>query len=305
MKILLKLLVAFSFLIHTQVAAHHWTVDDNPHAGWNQEAMVRKYFHNSDLQLQWAWHALSYASLSQTTRIFDFGCGEGKISAMMAASVPQGYVQGVDVSDSMIAFAQRKFPKRHYPHLTFEQVNNVSTIAELQAETFDLVTAFCVFHILNKPQPILNDLAQLLRPGGQALFVLPTSSPPYLVEAANECFASMGIPTPWSSEDYKQHARAPMREPESAKKQIEQAGFLITHFKENREDYVFYDEQELVDWLVGTLSANWAVPFEQAPQLFARIVERWIELYPQCKQVDGSIDFACYHLLCVAQRPKS
>jgi trans-aconitate 2-methyltransferase len=68
---------------------------------WNAESYSRQ----SSLQQAMAEEQLSSLTLEGSERILDVGCGDGKITAAIAARVPRGSVLGVDPSRDMIAFA--------------------------------------------------------------------------------------------------------------------------------------------------------------------------------------------------------
>lgn len=53
-------------------------------------------------------------------KVLDVGCGDGAITALIAAFVPNGYVLGVDSSANMIDFATKSYSDL-YPNLAFEQ----------------------------------------------------------------------------------------------------------------------------------------------------------------------------------------
>jgi SAM-dependent methyltransferase len=72
---------------------------------WN----APEYARVSELQKAMADEALSLLDLSGTERILDVGCGNGRITAEIAARVPGGSALGVDSSADMIAFASAHF----------------------------------------------------------------------------------------------------------------------------------------------------------------------------------------------------
>ena len=86
---------------------------------WNPE----DYAKNSDAQLKWARSLTSKINLSKYKYILDVGCGDGKITADFAQSLPKSRVVGVDASPEMIAYAQNKYPFSKYPNLTFDCVD--------------------------------------------------------------------------------------------------------------------------------------------------------------------------------------
>ncbi len=112
---------ALFFLIvwaNMHATAPHWEVDD-PSQGWNHDSLVLEYFHHSELQRQWAWQLIGPYPLNGNERILDFGCGDGKITAELSHCLPNGQILGVDLSDQMLHFARRAFPKENFPHLSF------------------------------------------------------------------------------------------------------------------------------------------------------------------------------------------
>src|SRR5665647_3765125 len=64
--------------------------------------------HSSQQQL-WTQDVIRSQKLAGDERILDIGCGDGKVTAELAALVPKGCVLGIDLSESMVAFANRRF----------------------------------------------------------------------------------------------------------------------------------------------------------------------------------------------------
>ena len=78
---------------------------------WNPTA----YAHESSLQKELAEKQLARLTLIGNEHILDVGCGDGKITAEIAARVPRGSVVGVDPSSDMIAFATKTSPRQSSP----------------------------------------------------------------------------------------------------------------------------------------------------------------------------------------------
>ena len=62
-------------------------------------------------------------ALKGNERVFDIGCGDGKVTAEIAKQLPNGSVLGIDKSEEMIRFAQENFPSKKYNNLSFEVQN--------------------------------------------------------------------------------------------------------------------------------------------------------------------------------------
>lgn len=78
------------------------------------------YASNSAVQQTWARELIIQLNLQGNERILDVGCGDGKITAELARSVPHGSIVGVDASSQMIEFADETFPARKHPNLQFQ-----------------------------------------------------------------------------------------------------------------------------------------------------------------------------------------
>src|SRR5262249_43396393 len=83
---------------------------------WN----ATEYSQRSGLQKAMAEEVLALLDLEGVERVLDIGCGDGKITAEVAARVPRGEVVGVDASRDMIAFASSHFGPAVRPNLRFE-----------------------------------------------------------------------------------------------------------------------------------------------------------------------------------------
>src|SRR5581483_1945613 len=83
------------------------------------EWLAETYADHSSLQVAMAGKVLTGLELDASARVLDVGCGDGKITASIAAHVPKGSVVGVDPSRSMIAHAAERFSASDHPNLRF------------------------------------------------------------------------------------------------------------------------------------------------------------------------------------------
>src|SRR5437868_4676333 len=106
---------------------------------WN----AAEYARIAGLQEAMAAEVLSILDLKGAERVLDLGCGNGKVTAQIAARLPNGNVLGVDSSADMIAFATANFASGARPNLRFETAD----IRHLSLpEQFDLVVSFNALH---------------------------------------------------------------------------------------------------------------------------------------------------------------
>jgi trans-aconitate methyltransferase len=131
-------------------------------AEWN----AGEYSRHSSLQAALAEEQLGRLALEGGERILDIGCGDGKITAEIAARVPRGSVLGVDPSHDMIAFAVSHFGPARRPNLRFE----VADVRRLTyREAFDRVVSFNALHWVPEQDLALRSIRTALVDAGQAV----------------------------------------------------------------------------------------------------------------------------------------
>lgn len=124
------------------------------------------YAKNSANQQLWARELIRKLGLTGSERVLDVGCGDGKVTAEIAANLPNGAVVGVDVSDAMLALASRRFGPAEYPNLRFQRADARSL--PFQNE-FDVVFSNATLHWVTEHPPVVQGIANSLKPGGKVL----------------------------------------------------------------------------------------------------------------------------------------
>jgi trans-aconitate 2-methyltransferase len=154
-KYLCKTLFFVNFLfLCSEIVAEQWNGDD--------------YARNSSVQFTHAERLLRNVILYGNEKILDIGCGDGKITAFLATSVPNGYVIGIDPSVAMLASAEKnsrinlKFFKGSAEDFSF-------------SEQFDHIFAIHVMHWIKEQERALKNIYSHLKPNGQAHFILAPS----------------------------------------------------------------------------------------------------------------------------------
>ena len=129
---------------------------------WN----ATDYAKHSTQQQIWAREMIAKLELRGDERVLDIGCGDGKVTAEIAALVPAGSVLGVDSSAQMVALAQQSFPPAAHPNLLFQQ----NDARELPfREEFAVVFSNATLHWVRDHQPVLHGIYRSLQAGGKAL----------------------------------------------------------------------------------------------------------------------------------------
>lgn len=135
---------------------------DNHKQGWNAEDYAR----NSSAQLKWAKELIAKLCLKGNESLLDIGCGDGKVTALLA-SITAGRVTGIDSSSSMISAAGRKFPSSDYGNLSFVQMD----AADMRlGEKFDIAFSNAALHWVQDHVAVLSGVRECLKSGAKLLF---------------------------------------------------------------------------------------------------------------------------------------
>lgn len=134
----------------------------NPHYQWD----AQDYAKNSSQQQVRAQELLHKLSLKGDETLLDVGCGDGKITAEIAACLPKGSVTGIDISEDMIQLAQQRYPPRAFPNLRFQK-EDASRLPF--CDEFTTVFSNATLHWLRDPLPALLGIAKSLKQGGRIL----------------------------------------------------------------------------------------------------------------------------------------
>lgn len=292
MKILLSSLLT---VLSLQLSASNWSLTDKD-KGWNQRDLVQLYFHNSELQTQWAWEALSHYKIQGNEQILDFGSGDGKISSLMSYMVSEGSVTGIDLSKEMTLFASKMFPHKN---LSFLQSSDVDFSSFELGKKFDLVTSFCVFHLTPNPMTIFSHLREIISNEGVFLGTVPAGGNPTLFKVVSSEMAKYGLNFPKPSA-----GTISVRTAEGLKAFLEASGFEIEHLELVKSRFPFSSKEELVDWFEGTSAANWNIPNDIRHAFFTAVTDQYFEECPWEIDEDGFCYFYLNRLDFVARPTK-
>jgi len=191
---------------------------------------IERYRNNSSVQWCWAISALYEIPFRGDELILDLGSGDGKITDYLVSQVPQGGVVGLDPLVEAINFAMDR-----YPNLTF--VNDDAAVFS-SPETYDLITAFCVFNWIEEKELVFAKMAENLKQGGHALIVVPCD-------------------LPGTESLYRELAQ--------------KAGLEILSCKRTRTEVVFQNSDELRQWLLSVCSDFSDEAFEHHLQLVKKV----------------------------------
>jgi trans-aconitate 2-methyltransferase len=151
------------------------------HYIWNAE----DYADHSTAQFTWAREMIGKLNLLGSESVLDIGCGDGKVTTLIASSLACGTVTGIDSSASMIALAQRKFPSSTYPNLSFIQAD-ASMLSF--ADQFELAFSNAALHWIPDQGPVLQGVRAALKSSGRIFFQMGgKGNAQDVIDTANRC----------------------------------------------------------------------------------------------------------------------
>jgi ubiquinone/menaquinone biosynthesis C-methylase UbiE len=128
---------------------------DNPINGEDDVAistidLTRKYLQSSDV-------------------VLDFACATGRYALEIAPEVET--VWGIDISAEMIRVAKRIAVKSGIKNVQF--IRAEITDPQLEDESYNVVLAYNILHLVDDPVRVIARIKQLLKPGGLFISVTP------------------------------------------------------------------------------------------------------------------------------------
>ena len=233
---------------------------------WNPE----DYAKNSDAQLKWARSLLKNIDLKQYNSILDVGCGDGKITADFAASLPESRIVGIDSSPEMINYAAKKYPQSVYSNLTFKCID--ARAISFQQE-FELIFSNATLHWVDNHQAFLQGANNALNNGrlivscggkGNAAQILATFAELTAMDRWRAYFTNFYNPYFfYGLEDYQTW--------------LQQAGFEIKRLELVPKDMTHQGKAGLAGWIRTTwMPFTKYVPESQREEFIAQFVELYL-----------------------------
>lgn len=249
---------------------------------------------NSAAQAQWAEELIATIEFQGTESVLDIGCGDGKITALLAEKVSRGRVVGVDNSPSMVELASTRYANRT-AHLSFE-VADASRLPFDQE--FDIVFSNSALHWIRDHGPVLNAVKRSLKPGGRAILRFGGKGATAEVRVVLKCL--MELPE-WS--EYFEGFVSPFGffDPAEYRPWVESAGLTP-----ERIELVPRTMRHTVDgftaWVRTTkLPYTQRVPVRLREHFIRALVTEYVERHPP--GADGRVSVTMNRLDVVATRP--
>ncbi|MCX8150632.1 MAG: methyltransferase domain-containing protein [Candidatus Bathyarchaeota archaeon] len=128
---------------------------------------VQGYAGNFTNPYEWAKELIPKLNLTGNESVLDIGCGDGKVTALLASYLPHGKVVGIDNSEEMITVARKNFPQHRYGNLTFLRMDARQLTFR---EQFDVAFSNSYLHWIIDHQTVLAGVYESLDKKGQLLF---------------------------------------------------------------------------------------------------------------------------------------
>lgn len=254
------------------------------------------YERSSSAQFSWAIGLISGLDLKGDESIMDIGCGDGKISAILASLVPKGRVVGIDLSSEMINFARSRFPNEDFPNLSF-QVGDASGLNF--PEEFELAVSFACLHWVKDHLPVLKGVYRSLRPEGKVLFQCGgRGNASKILDITEDLIRSERWAQYYQGFSFPYHFYGP----EEYKLWLSQAGLKARRVELVPKEMVHQGQAGLEGIIRNTwLPYTERLPAGLRPEFVSEIARRYIERYPL--DDDGKVHVAMMRLEVEADKP--
>jgi ubiquinone/menaquinone biosynthesis C-methylase UbiE len=101
----------------------------------------------------------------------DIGCGDGRLTCLIAGALPNAIVTGIDSEPVGIDIASREKSARGIGNVTFG-VNDKDELP-FKSQSLDLVVLTDVIEHLTRPDKLLGEIARILKEDGSAIITTP------------------------------------------------------------------------------------------------------------------------------------
>ncbi len=238
---------------------------------WNPE----DYAKNSDAQLKWAQSLTENLNPQQYKSILDVGCGDGKITADFAHTLPKSRIVGVDSSSAMITYAKENYSSRIYPNLTFSCIDARSL--EFNQE-FDLVFSNATLHWIKDHQAFLQGANSALTDRGRLIISCGGEGNAAQVLATFAELTSIDIWKPYFTDFDNPYFFYGVKDYQTW---LEQSGFKVNRLELVPKDMTHQGKSELAGWIRTTwMPFTKYVPVPQQEEFIGQFVELFLSRNP-------------------------
>jgi trans-aconitate 2-methyltransferase len=238
---------------------------------WNSAT----YAQNDHAQQTWARDLLQEVQLRGNEAILDVACGNGKITADFAKTLPNSRVVGIDNSAEMVAYASQTYPSTVYPNLSFDLVDVQSL--HFQQE-FDLCFSNAALHWVHDHQAFLHGASQVLKSGGRLMISCAGQG-----NAAEvlRIFAELMETNIWAEYFYNFHDVYSFYSDKHYMDWLEETCFKVEQLKLTPKDMTHQGRAGLKDWIsTAWIPFTHCIPIERREDFVDHFADKYLAAHP-------------------------
>lgn len=233
----------------------------------------KEYHKYSSSQKNAASDLMKYIPLEGWESILDIGCGDGKITAKLSESIPNGKILGVDISPSMVNFASKTFDKGEYTNLDFKLLaaENLNFTCK-----YDVILSFTAFQWITDHQLVLKNVQNSLNSKGLFGVTMPMGLPVNLETAVNEVLLNKK----WASYFTDFDTGWNFIEKVSYESLLKEEGFNIRRIQIIKQEDIFPSVEVFRNFISQWFPYLRPLPVELKKEFLDAVLNRYIELEP-------------------------
>lgn len=227
------------------------------------------YIKNSTVQANHAERLIQHLSLNGTEKILDVGCGDGRITALLAQKVPQGFIIGIDPSPSMFSIAEKILQESNpLQNLKFFQ-EPIETFT--YDEPFDHIITIHVMHWIEDQEKTLKNMYNHLKPGGEVHFIFAPSKEGLPFHKALE--KTLHI---WQKDFVDFINPQQFFDMETYRKLMVDAGFHVQAIQYLYHESIHDNLEKLTGWVKQWLPHGKHLPVSKQPEFFKDLMNNYL-----------------------------
>lgn len=234
----------------------------------------KQYINNPSLQFKWASKYIEKLKLKGNEKILDIGCGDGRITALIAKSISNGYIIGIDNSISMLEIANQVKDNSKNQNLKFIKC----AATELNFDNvFDYIVSFSCFHWLSDHLVVLKNIEKALKPNGRIFLYF---APDHGSNRLDHAISIIASTKKW--QNYFSDFSNPFSLSTPAKflKYSEEAKLLLKRIEILTIDEVFQTKEAFLEWMTGWMPHLKQLPKELHRTFLDEIIDYYLKYHP-------------------------
>lgn len=226
-------------------------------------------------QLNWATELIRLAGVRPDDRVLDVGCGDGRVTAILAEHAAAGSVLGIDSSAEMIRHATVAYPRSRHPNLEFRLMDARQITLQ---PGFTCVFSNAVLHWFEEQPLFLAGAWRVLEHGGRLVAACAAKNNAQDLVLAFKRVMRQRFWRQWFRGMDRPFHPFP---PEQYARWLEHAGFRTEICEAVTETVRFPDPETLRGWIRAVwLPYTQRVPAQYRNQFATEVVDQFIRAQP-------------------------